>query len=155
MTAGPRIRTRIREADPPGSPAASKPDCDYTVGFGKPPIASQFRKGRSGNPKGRPKGSRNIETLYREVLDMKVKTSVGGQVQTITALKAVIMKQMQKALAGDLRAIEGVIEAQLKYAETQDARLQARELGDRSLAILERAQERMKQELAAELERGG
>ena len=32
---------------------------NYEVGYGKPPEASKFKKGKSGNPKGRPKGARN------------------------------------------------------------------------------------------------
>ena len=122
------------------------------VGYGKPPKAHRFKPGQSGNPNGRRKGSRNIETLYREVLDMKVKTSVGGQTQTITALKAVIIKQMQKALAGDFRSMEAVIEAQIKYAETKDAKNKALDLGERSRAILEQARERMRLDIAAEME---
>lgn len=153
MTEKARVRVRTpltAEAEPS---TASAVQSDYEVGFGKPPQASRFKKGRSGNPKGRPKGVRNVETIYREVLAMKVRTSVGGQLQTITALKAVIMKQMHKALAGDARTMEAIIEAQIKYAETNDGRLQARELEDRSREILERAKERMKQELAAAMEK--
>ena len=37
----------------------------YEVGYGKPPKSTQFKPGRSGNPKGRTKGSRNgIYNLY-------------------------------------------------------------------------------------------
>ena len=36
---------------------------DHKVGYGKPPKAHQWRPGQSGNPKGRPKGSRNRPTL--------------------------------------------------------------------------------------------
>lgn len=41
-------------------PDASNAEAVYDVGFGKPPISSRFRKGQSGNPKGRPKGARNL-----------------------------------------------------------------------------------------------
>ncbi|WP_269514033.1 DUF5681 domain-containing protein [Brevundimonas subvibrioides] len=149
MNAAPRIRVRVRA--PENEEQADTPAAKEAVGYRSPPIASRFKTGQSGNAKGRPKGSRNIETLYREVLDMKITTAVGGKKQTITALKAVLMKQMQKALAGDFRSMEAVIEAQIKYAENREARAEARELGDRSRGILERARERMRLDLAAEM----
>ncbi len=42
------------------------------VGYKNPPVASQFKKGMSGDPKGRPRGRRSFETELREVLDAKV-----------------------------------------------------------------------------------
>ena len=36
---------------------------DYAVGYGKPPKHTRFKKGRSGNPRGRPRGAKNLSTL--------------------------------------------------------------------------------------------
>lgn len=44
----------------------------YEVGYGKPPKHTRFPKGRSGNLKGRPKGSKNLKTLARQVLSQPV-----------------------------------------------------------------------------------
>jgi len=43
-----------------------QPDHDYEVGYGRPPVHARFRPGQSGNPKGRPKGSRNKRTAMAE-----------------------------------------------------------------------------------------
>ena len=41
---------------------------DYEVGYGKPPKSTRFRKGQSGNPAGRRKGSFNLGTIVRREL---------------------------------------------------------------------------------------
>jgi len=40
----------------------------YEVGYGRPPKATRFKPGCSGNPKGRPKGSKAPKTLLEEAL---------------------------------------------------------------------------------------
>lgn len=42
------------------APSPDKPE-RYEVGYGKPPSATRFKPGQSGNPHGRPKGSKNIQ----------------------------------------------------------------------------------------------
>jgi hypothetical protein len=46
-----------------GQPAAWSDDA---VGYGRPPKATRFRKGESGNPRGRPKGSKNKHPALNE-----------------------------------------------------------------------------------------
>ena len=55
----------------------TEPAGDYAVGYGKPLRHTGFQKSRSGNPKGRPKGSKNLATLLAEALDEKVQVTEG------------------------------------------------------------------------------
>src|SRR5205807_1912426 len=52
------LKRRLKEASPQERADILK-DVEYDVGFGKPPKASRFRAGQSGNPLGRPKRSEN------------------------------------------------------------------------------------------------
>jgi uncharacterized protein DUF5681 len=79
---------------------------DYPVGYGRPPDASKFRAGRSGNPKGRPKGARNSSSLLNQALDERVIVKEGGRQKTITKREAAFKQLVNKAAAGDQRAIQ-------------------------------------------------
>ena len=72
---------------------------------GAPPEATRFKKGVSGNPKGRPRGSLNVATAFTKALREKVVINEHGQRKTITMLEAVLKQLVNKAASGDLRAV--------------------------------------------------
>jgi len=78
----------------------------YRVGYGKPPKESQFKKGKSGNPRGRRKGSRNSGTLLTNELDELVAIKERGQSKTITKREAIYKQLVSKAASGDTRAMK-------------------------------------------------
>lgn len=84
-------------------------DSDYTVGYGRPPVHSRFVKGRSGNPAGRPKGSRNFKTDLIEELQERISVRAGESVKKISKQQALIKTMVNKALKGDIRAADIVM----------------------------------------------
>jgi hypothetical protein len=79
---------------------------NYDVGFGKPPKKSQFRKGVSGNPTGRPKGALSMATVLERTLREKVIVNENGRERAITKLEAAVKQLMNKAASGDLKALQ-------------------------------------------------
>ena len=80
-------------------------DRPYDVGYGKPPRRSRFRKGVSGNRKGRPKGKRNFATVLAETLEEKTVVNENGVRKTVTKLEAALKQLANKAASGDLVAL--------------------------------------------------
>src|SRR6516225_5270170 len=76
----------------------------YKVGYGKPPKTRQFKKGKSGNPRGRPKGSLNLATDLTAELGEHVTVREDGRPRRVTKQRALIKSLMAKALQGDVRA---------------------------------------------------
>ena len=82
---------------------------DYKVGYGKPPATSRFKKGKSGNPKGRPKGSRNFASDLKVVLNTKVRVTEDGEQKTVTSQLAIMMQLRAQALNGNPKAMDKII----------------------------------------------
>jgi CRISPR/Cas system CSM-associated protein Csm3 (group 7 of RAMP superfamily) len=78
---------------------------DYDVGFGKPPKSSRFRRGVSGNPRGRPKGALNFKTLLQRTLSEKVVITENGVRKTVSKLEVAINRFVSKAMKGDPAAM--------------------------------------------------
>jgi hypothetical protein len=102
---------------------------DYEVGFGRPPKQTKFRKGSSGNPQGRPKGSRNLATVVARALEAQVTVTENGRCRTVTALDAAISTLVSKAVDGDLGALRQLIGlAGSKEVEEDSAKKQLTEI---------------------------
>ena len=78
---------------------------DYPVGYKKPPRASQFKPGQSGNAKGRPKGAKNFRTAIEAELDTRIVATENGKRLKITKRVAVAKQLVNKAVSGDPKAI--------------------------------------------------
>jgi hypothetical protein len=76
------------------------------VGYGKPPWATRFRKGQSGNPKGRPLGSRNFTSLVEEALAEPVVINENGRRRKASKLQVIVKQLVNKAAQGDHRSIQ-------------------------------------------------
>src|SRR3974390_1438411 len=81
---------------------------NYKIGYGKPPKASQFKPGRSGNPEGRRKGSLNLVTDLSAELGEKITVREAGRPRRVSKQRALIKSLIAKALQGDVRA-SGVV----------------------------------------------
>jgi hypothetical protein len=84
-------------------------DKPYEVGYGKPPAESRFVKGVSGNPRGRPKGSKNVFSVMQKAARERITVTQNGRVRTLTKLEAGATQLSNKAAGGDLRAIRELL----------------------------------------------
>ena len=80
-------------------------DNEYEVGYGKPPEDTKFKDGKSGNPKGRPKGSKNTYKLLQEILEQKLEVVDNGKKIKISKKVAMLTQLINQGVKGDVKAI--------------------------------------------------
>lgn len=73
------------------------------VGYKRPPVASRFKPGQSGNPSGRAKGSQNLKTLFDKILKEEVSLREGSDVRKVSKAEALMRGLVVGALKGDTR----------------------------------------------------
>jgi len=73
------------------------------IGYKRPPVHSRFKPGQSGNPSGRQKGSKNLTTLFTQILNEKVSVREGAEVRKVTKAEAILRGLVVGALKGDAR----------------------------------------------------
>ncbi len=87
-----------------------KSDDKDEVGYSRPPIKNRFKKGVSGNLRGRPKGRINAADMLRKELNRKVTIREGDKTMRVTKLEVSYKALMAKSMKGDIGAIKFVTE---------------------------------------------
>jgi len=114
---------------------------DYTVGYGRPPKATQFRKGQSGNPKGRTKGSRSIGATLQAIIGQKIAVTEHGTTRRIPALEVMLRRLTNDAMRGDVRGLKLLLSLIERYAQSPQAEHRITDLLAEDLTILARYQQ--------------
>jgi hypothetical protein len=78
----------------------------YEVGYGRPPAEHRFKKGVSGNPRGRCKGKKNFATVFMKAMTKSVIITENGKRRKISKLDAAVTQLANDAARGDKKAIQ-------------------------------------------------
>jgi hypothetical protein len=79
---------------------------NYEVGYRKPPGHTRFTKGRSGNPRGRSPGTKNLKTLLSDALNELVIVAANGGRHKVTKREAIITQLVNRSATADFRVIK-------------------------------------------------
>lgn len=127
----------------------SGPDKDsYSVGYGKPPKSRQFQKGKTGNPRGRPKGARGLKTDLKAELNERVTITENGRSRKLTKQQLMVKQLTAKAVKGDMRAINKLSDLALVLLGPEDE-VQAKisRLSPEEEAIMQQFEDRQAEDL--------
>ena len=107
------------------------------AGYRRPPKANQFKPGKSGNPKGRPKGSLNLVSDLVAELGEPINVREDGRTRRISKQRALIKSLLAKGIQGEVRAAAAVLAlyARVNMDGADDG---STSIDDAELAILRR-----------------
>ncbi len=97
------------------------------VGYKRPPLATRFKSGQSGNPKGRPKGSRNFATVLQAELNTPVTIRENGRRKKITKREGVAKQLVNKGVAGDPKMMPALLN-EMRFQEGLSLSVPAQEV---------------------------
>lgn len=124
----------------------------YAVGFAKPPKKHQFKPGESGNPKGRPKGVKNLATDLEEELGEKLLVIEAGKQQAVTKQRAMLKALVAKALKGDVRAASTLLNLIPSVEQAQKMAVESTSLSAADQAVLDAFRQKLAKELKSEIQ---
>lgn len=107
------------------------------TGYKKPPVASQWRKGQSGNPSGRKRGSLNLRTDLIAELEEVIQINEGGSSRRITKQRALLKSLAARGIQGDARAANLILSLISRLLEPDEQHAIPEEVGPEDKAILE------------------
>lgn len=100
---------------------SAAPSGDYNVGYAKPPAHTRFQKGRSGNPKGRPRGSINVRTAMVKALQGTVTVVENGRPIKMSRPEALAHRAFAQAIKGNARFFDILLQTGEQWEEKAEA----------------------------------
>jgi hypothetical protein len=97
-------------------------DDDDDVGYGRPPKEHRWKPGQSGNPKGWRKGVRNFQSDLEDLLNSRVTVTENGRRRKVPVQRAALLRLGEKALKGDGRSIEKLLDLALNLSDQRAGR---------------------------------
>jgi hypothetical protein len=111
---------------------------ETAVGYQRPPTANQFKPGQSGNPRGRPKGSRSVGAVLQDILRQKVAVTENGRTRRLSTLDIVLRRLANDAMRNETSAVKLILTLVERYGESPATQIQIEDLLAEDRAILER-----------------
>jgi hypothetical protein len=110
---------------------------DDGSGYSRPPKAHRFKAGQSGNPRGRPKGSRNLGTDLTHMLAKQVAVRENGKPRRISRQQAMLLSLFDKAVHGDVKAATSIVNMIMKLEPTAAVETQSDAISEIDKAIID------------------
>jgi hypothetical protein len=114
------------------------------VGYGRPPMTTRFRPSQSGDPRGRPKGARNLSTIVAAAWSERVAINENGRHRRITKLEAAVKQLVNRAASGEARATQLLL-ALVQANEARPAQQDGSRLGDADAIVMAKLARRLGQ----------
>ena len=109
---------------------------DYDVGYCRPPEASRYRPGQSGNPTGYRKGGKTIGVRLRELMNSKVTVTEHGRTRRIPRLEVMLLQLANDATRGDPRALKLILDVADRYGRHAEGSDRSEQMTSEDLEIL-------------------
>ena len=115
---------------------ATASDSDDRVGYKRPPRHSRFQPGRSGNPRGRSRGSRSLGAVLKHVMNHKISITENGTTRRVSTLEGMMHRLRGAALRGAKGAFKILLMMVERYAESGEELARLSDLLPEDLEIL-------------------
>ena len=116
---------------------------DYEIGYGKPPRHTRFKPGRSGNPRGRPKGAKNLKIELIEELNERINIKESGKSKKVSKQRAMLKTMTARAVQGDTKAATVIVNLVFRLLHDEPQAHEDVDLTPADEAILQRFAEQI------------
>jgi hypothetical protein len=119
MTDGQDETEPLDGSDPPRDDPSDGLPSEKKVGYGCPPVATRFKPGQSGNPRGRPKGLKGVDQVLRQALERRVPDPRKGGRHKVSMLELIVEGLVLAAARRDPRMIRLLVGLVDRYAPSE------------------------------------